>query len=221
MKKTQEILKNCPLFYGVEESEIEKVLSDLGQNKCFAKKGEVIFCEGERALYIGIVISGVVRVIREDYYGNRSILAHIGEGGIFGESFACAGVSALPVSVIAEEECSYLLINCKKLISEPQKSSFGHDRIIFNLLKLVAEKNLVLNQKLEITSKRTTREKLMAYLMNQAKLQGKEEFLIPYDRQALADYLEVDRSGLSSEIGRLKREGKIECQKNCFRLLKG
>ena len=92
--------------------------------------------------------------------------------------------------------------------------------MIFNMMKVVSSKNLLLNQKLEIISKRTTREKLMAYLLHQAKLHGSDTFTIPYDRQALADYLEVERSAMSAEISKLRRDGIIDSSRSTFRLLK-
>ena len=220
VKIFSEILHACPLFAGVREADIEAMLACLGAKQYDAQKGCVIFHEGDPAIYVGIVLSGAIRVIREDYYGNRSIVAHMVPGEVFGESFACAGVPALPVSVVAEENCSYLLIDCRRITVSCTNACAFHSRMIYNLLQMVARKNLVFNQKLEITSKRTTRDKLMAYLMNQAKLNHAEEFTIPYDRQALADYLEVDRSGLSVEISKLRKEGKILCDKNRFRLLR-
>lgn len=220
MEKILDGLEKCPLFYGVEETDREAMLACLGAKQYVAGKGEIIFREGDPAVFVGIVLRGAVRVIREDYYGNRSIVAHMESGDVFGESFACAQVKALPVSVVAEEDCVYLLVDCQRITVSCTNACTFHSQMIFNLLKMVAEKNLVFHQKLQIVSRRTTREKLMAYLMNQAKQQGKDEFTIPYDRQALADYLEVDRSGLSVEIGKLKKEGKIFCQKRYFRLLK-
>ena len=220
MEKSLEILKSCPLFAGVQETDLEAMLACLGARRCITQKGTVIFREGDPALYVGIVLSGAIRVIREDYYGNRSIVAHMVPGEVFGESFACAGIPALPVSVVAEEDCEYLLIDCRRITVSCTNACAFHSRMIYNLLRMVAGKNLLFNQKLEITSKRTTRDKLMAYLMNQAKLHNAEEFTIPYDRQALADYLEVDRSGLSAEISRLRKEGRLQCEKNRFRLMK-
>lgn len=90
--------------------------------------------------------------------------------------------------------------------------------MIFNLLQIVAAKNLVFYQKIEVTSRRTTREKLMTYLMLQAKQQDRLEFEIPYDRQELADYLEEERSGLSVEIGKLRRQGAIEAERRRFKI---
>ncbi len=220
MENILQALEHCPLFGGVKEADLDAMLACLGAKQYSAHKGQTIFCEGDPAVYVGIVLTGAIRIIKEDYYGNRSIVAQIEPGEVFGESFACAGVPALPVSVVAEEACTYLLIDCRRIITSCTNACEFHNRVIYNLLRMVAAKNLMFHQKLEITAKRTTREKLMAYLMNQAKIEGRDEFEIPYDRQALADYLAVDRSGLSSEIGKLKKEGKISCEKNHFRLLK-
>ena len=219
MEQLFELMKQCPLFYGIDESDLNGMLACLDAKRVSAHKGQTIFSEGETAVYVGVVLTGAVRVIREDYYGNRSIVAHMGPGEVFGESFACAEVKSLPVSVVAEEDSEYLLIDCRRITMSCTNACAFHSRMIYNLLRLVAGKNLMFNQKLEIIGKRTTREKLMAYLMNQAKQQGKGAFTIPYDRQALADYLEVDRSGLSVEISKLKKEGKLLCEKNRFELL--
>ena len=158
-------------------------------------------------------------MVREDYYGNRSIVAHIGPRQLFGEAYAFAGTQALPVSVIADEDSAILLLDSRRITTCCSHACAFHSQVIFNLLHLVAENNLVLHQKIQITSKRTTREKLMAYLLNQAKMHSSNSFTIPYDRQELADYLEVDRSGLSAEISKLRKEKIIDSEKSNFTLL--
>ena len=213
------VLQKSPLFSDIEPSSVEAMLHCLGASFGAYEKGERVLAEGDPALYLGIVLTGSVQITRVDYYGNRSILGHIGPAQIFGESFACAGVEALPVDVTAAEDTTVLLINAQRLTRTCSSACAFHNRVIFNLLKIVAEKNLLFNQKMEITSRRTTREKLLAYLLLQAKQARSDSFTIPYDRQELADYLEVDRSGLSAEIGRLRREGVIESRRNRFRLL--
>ena len=219
MEELFPIIKSCPLFDGIAEADMGAMLACLGAKKLSAPKGQVLFAEGDPATYVGIVLTGSVHLVREDYYGNRSIMAHIPPGEVFGETYACAGAAALPISIVADEDSDCLLIDCRRITVSCTNACSFHSRMIYNLLRLVANKNLVFDQKIEITSKRTTRDKLMAYLMIQAKLCGKGEFTIPYDRQALADYLEVDRSGLSSEISKLRQEGVLECRKNTFRLL--
>ena len=199
--------------------ELQGLLGCLGGRLRKVDKGMPILREGDPARDVGIVLSGAVQLVREDYYGNRSIVAYIGPGGLFAESYACAGVSALPVSVVADVDSEVLLIDCQRITVSCSNACAFHSRIIFNMLQLVAKSNLVYDQKIQITSQRTTREKLMTYLLNQAKLQNSNRFTIPYDRQELADYLEVDRSGLSAEISKLRKQGVLESEKNHFVLL--
>ena len=219
MKEFYPVLEQCPLFDGIRTEEIQALMSCLGGRKLEAAKGQTIFHEGDAATHVGIVLRGAVLTVREDYYGNRSIMAHIGPAQMFGESYACADIPALPISVVADEDSQVLLIDCRRITVGCSNACSFHSRIIFNMLRLVANKNLVFDQKIQVTSKRSTREKLMTYLLGQAKQQGRDEFTIPYDRQELADYLEVDRSGLSAEISKLRREGVLESEKNRFRLL--
>lgn len=213
------VLSHCPLFRGIEPSELSGMLACLGAKTVFYAKGQTIFCEGEKASHLGIVLSGAVQVIREDYYGNRSIVAQLGQTQLFGESFACAGVSSLPVSVTAVEECQIMLIDCKRIVTTCSSACSFHNQVVLNLLRTTATKNLMFNQKLEILSKRTTRDKLMAFLMLQAKQHDSNSFTIPYNRQALADYLGVDRSAMAAEISKLRKDGIIECTKSHFVLL--
>lgn len=210
------VMQRCPLFDGIQMEDLGAMLGCIGGRTITAPKGAYLCREGDPATYVGMVLSGAVRMEREDFYGNRSIVAHIGPAELFGETYACAHAATLPVSVVADDDCQVLLMDCSRITKTCTHACSFHTRIIFNLLRVVAEKNLVYDQKIQITSKRTTREKLMAYLLNQAKLQGSSSFRIPYDRQELADYLEVDRSGLSTEIGKLRREGVIDCEKNRF-----
>ena len=219
MKHYHPVLARCSLFDGIHMEDLSTLLDCIGGNTVSACKGQALFREGDPATHIGMVLSGAVQLVREDYYGNRSIVAQVGPAELFGETYACAGAEALPVSIVADEDSEVLLMDCRRITTTCCNACAFHNRIIFNLLKLVASKSLVFDQKIQITSKRTTREKLMTYLLEQAKLQGSSTFSIPFDRQELADYLEVDRSGLSAEISKLRREGILESEKNRFTLL--
>ena len=219
MKKYKKVLKNCPLFAGIAEDDLMRMLVCLGATvEEFDKKFTVI-AEGNPARYIGIVLSGSVQIARVDYYGNRSILAEAGASEVFGEAFACAETESIPVTVTAIEPCEIMLIDCSHILHTCQNNCGFHQQLIFNLMKDLATKTILFHQKIEITSKRSTREKLMTYLLLCAKKAGSSSFEIPFDRQELADYLEVERSGLSAEIGKLKKEGIIDCEKNRFELL--
>lgn len=219
MKEFFPVLAACPLFDGIHSADLSAMLDCLGAWVSTYRKNQVIFQEGDPANHVGIVLSGAVQIVRQDYYGNCSIVARLQPSELFGESFACAGVPALPVSVAAVEDSRVMLIDCRRITLSCTSACSFHSRIIFNLLKVVATKNLIFNQKIEIISRRTTREKLMAYLMLQAKQNGSNSFTIPYDRQSLADYLGVDRSAMAAEISKLRKDGVIDCRKSHFELL--
>lgn len=216
MKNYLDVLQKCPLFAQIEEENLLRMLVCLGARVESFDKKYTIIAEGNPAKYIGIVLSGSVQIIRIDYYGNRSILSEIGVSEVFAEAFACAEVPSIPVTVIANEPCDIMLIDCGHILHTCSNNCGFHQQLIFNLMKDLATKTIMFHQKIEITSKRSTREKLLTYLMFQAQKAGKNRFQIPFDRQELADYLEVDRSGLSAEISRLRKEGVLESDRNEF-----
>ena len=219
MKKYLEILKHCPLFQDMTEQDFFAILSCLDAKQFTYLKDQTIFAEGDFSHYFGIVLSGSIQISQIDYYGNKSIVAKLEPSQVFGESFAYAEIKTIPVDVIACEPTEILLIDARKITTSCPNACSFHNQMIFNLLRIIAKKNLMFQQKIEVTSKRSTREKLMSYLLLQTKLQNSKQFKIPYDRQELADYLEVDRSGLSAEISKLKKEGILDCKKNYFSLL--
>ena len=219
MRKYLKILQKCRLFSGIADDDVIKMLGCLGAKVESFDKKYTILPEGYPAKYIGIVLSGSVQVVQVDYYGNRSILSVMNRAEVFAEAFACAEVSSMPVAVIADEPCEVMLIDCGHILHICANNCGFHQQLIYNLMKDLAAKTIMFHQRIEITSKRTTREKLMTYLMLQAKKAESNSFEIPFDRQELADYLDVDRSGLSAEISKLRKEGIINNQKNHFELL--
>jgi len=218
MEKYSVVLEKCPLFNGIKKNDLMKMLNCLGAKVEHFDKKYTVMAEGNPSKYIGIVLSGSVQIARTDYYGNRSILAEMGEGETFAEAFACAELSSVPVSVTAVDPCDVMLIDCSHILHTCSNNCGFHQQLIFNLMKDLAVKTLLFHQKIEIVSKRTTRDKLMTYLSMYAKKVNSNIFEIPFDRQELADYLEVDRSGLSAELGKLRNEGILECTKNRFEL---
>lgn len=212
------VLHRCTLFAGIDHKDLPGLLTCLGADKLTFKKHAPVFSEGDPARYVGIVLSGSVQIVRDDYYGNRTILSRAEAGELIAESFACAGVTALPVSVLAAEDCTVLRIDCVRITRSCSNACGFHNQLILNLLQVMADKNLAFHKKLEITSHRTTREKLMAYLLWQAKSQGAASFTIPFDRQGLADYLGVERSAMSAELSKLRRDGILDFTRSHFTL---
>ena len=219
MKKYLKILSECSLFKDISPDDILAILPCLGAKVTAFDKKYTILAEGNTAKYIGIMLSGSAQIIRIDYYGNRSIVSGIEAGDVFAEAFACAGIKRVPVDIIANELSEVMLIESNRILSTCQNNCTFHRQIIYNLMRSLAQKNIMFHQRLEITSKRTTREKLLAYLSFVAQKNGSNTFVIPFDRQELADYLEVDRSGLSAEISKLRQEGILESHRKTFKLL--
>ncbi len=219
MEKYFEVLKNVELFGGIEISDLGSLLSCLSAKAVSYEKGQLVFLSGEAINSFGIVLSGQVQVFHDDYYGNRSILSCVNPGGLFGESFACAETKTLPVSVFATTESELLFIDCRKLESPCTSACGFHTRLIHNMMTTIAKKNIALTQKIEITSKRTTREKLLSYLSAEAQKVKSNSFSIPFDRQELSDYLSVDRSAMSAELCKLRDDGILKFSKNQFELL--
>ena len=219
LKNYLEILKKCPLFEGISDESLLRMLHCLGARVSVFDKKYTVFNEGAPAKYIGIVLSGEVQISQTDYFGNRSILGNIGKSEVFAEAFACAELNSMPVSATATEKSEIMLINAEHILYTCENHCGHHQKLIFNLMKDLARKTIMFHKRIEVTSKRTTREKLLAYLAMEAKEKGSDSFDIPFDRQELADYLEVERSGLSNEISKLRDEGIIENRKNHFTLL--
>lgn len=219
MKKYLEVLRQCPLFDEIDDGDIPGMLDCLGASIRNVEKHNEILAEGESAAYVGILLSGSAHIASQDFYGNRSIVASIAPGELFAESFACAGVDTMPVSIVANENCEVMFVHCQRITVGCSNACGYHSRLIYNLLQIVARRNLEFHRKLEITANRTTREKLMAYLLSLAKEKDTDSFTIPYDRQALADYLGVERSAMSAELGKLKKDGIIDFHRSSFTIL--
>ncbi len=219
MVKNIEIIKKCDLFNGIEEDDLIRMLTCLSAKTVLFDKKYTVFAEGTTASHIGILLSGEVQIELNDYYGNRSIVESVAPSEIFAEAYACSGTEPLPFSVVASEPSEVMLIECSHIMGVCHNGCGFHHKLIYNLMQALAVKNLRFHKKIEITSKRTTREKLLTYLSLEKKRLGKASFDIPFDRQELADYLEVERTGLSAEISKLKSEGIIDCRKNHFTVL--
>ena len=220
MEKYFEALAVCPLFAGISGTDAESLLRCLSARQRRFDKNSFIFAEGENAGVVGIVLDGAVHVLREDFWGKRGILARIETGGLFGESFAFAGIEKLTVSVLAAEDSEILFINGWKIMTACPSACGFHAALIRNLMLILARRNMMLTQKLEHVTRQTTREKLLSYLSEQSRAAGNGAFDIPFNREELADYLSVERSAMSAELSKMRRDGLLLCRKNHFELLK-
>lgn len=218
MEKFIHVLKRTKLFAGVGEEDITAMLSCLGARLCTYKKGEYVLRQGERLDDILLLAEGSLHIQRDDYWGNRSILGHIEVGEIFGEAYVAPESGTLLNDVIALTDCSVFFFDVKRIITTCSSACRFHTMVVQNLFFAISERNRGLVQKLGYMSRRTTRGKLIAYLSEEAKRQNSAYITIPFNRQQLADYLSVDRSAMSNELSKMRDDGLLEFEKNCFRL---
>lgn len=218
MENFLDVLADCPLFARISPADLPGMLACLQARPATFARGETVLHAGNAAEQVGVVLSGSLHIVQDGLDGSRRIIGHAEAGDLFAEAFACAGVE-LPVSVEAAQDSRVLLIPYARILSPCRQACGFHRQLMMNLMRILARKSLAFRQKLEIVSCRTTREKLLAYLQWQARQQGSASFTIPYDRQGLADFLGVDRSGLCTELGKLRDEGVLRFRKNAFTLL--
>ena len=211
------ILTECALFHGLREAQIREMLPCLSARQSRFRRGQFLLRAGDRVAFAGILLSGEAEVLQEDFWGNRNLLAAVGPGDLFAEAFACAHAVS-PVSVLCKTGGSVLYLNVRAVFSPCEKACAQHKALSQNLIRVLAEKNMQLNEKAGFLSQRTTREKLLAYLSAQARRAGSASFRIPFDRQQLADFLSVNRSAMSAELSRMQREGLLCADRSSFTL---
>ena len=212
-----EILQTAPLFYQITGEEIPAILSCLSSRRVSCRKNEFICNHGDLLSSVGLVLSGEVHILKEDFWGSRTILGKAGPGQLFAESYACAG-RPLEVSVTAARDSEILFLDIRNLLHACDRSCPFHQRLIQNFVTILSRKNLILTKKIEHMSRRSLRDKLLSYLSDESVRQHSTSFSIPFNRQQLADYLCVDRSALSRELSLLQKEGVLQFHRQHFEL---
>jgi CRP-like cAMP-binding protein len=213
------ILNECSLFEGITTPDLTSLLGCLKPSIHQYEKHQFVFRAGENVTAVGVVLTGNVHVLQEDAQGSRTILNHVAPGGLFGEAFACTDVQTLPISVMTTEPSTIMLLDYRRIMTTCSSQCAFHSRMIRNMMQILARTSVMLTQKIENVTKRTTRDKLLTYLTEQAQQAGSNAFGVPFNRQELADYLSVDRSAMSAELSKMQGEGIIKFHKNRFELL--
>lgn len=212
-------LKEAPIFRGISAEALERMLPCLQITMRQYVRGEYILRAGDRAEAIGLLLQGSALIVQEDFWGNRNLIAQVGQQELFAEAFACSDKRLLNTGVVAQEDCAVAWLKVSRIMEVCKNACASHFLLIRNLVGALAGKNLFYNEKLTHMAQRTTREKLLSYLSTEAQKRGSTDFEIPYDRQQLADYLSVERSAMSAELSKLRREGLLQCCRNHFCLL--
>ena len=219
MKKYLSVLRNSPFFEGLSDNEIVSILHCVNATTTFKERDSYIFRAGDSTEVMGLVVSGCVLVIQEDLWGHRNIFSRCKTGDFFGEPYAAKPGSVLNISVVAEKDCEILMLNVKRLLVTCPTACDHHQKLVRNLVSVLANKILIFNDKITHISKRTTREKLLSYLSSESIKHSSLSFDIPFDRQQLADFLCVERAAMSVELSKLQKEGLLKTNRNHFELL--
>ena len=219
MNPNIKILKMASLFRGVEENDLETMLNCLGATERKYKKNDVILLAGTKATSVGVVAEGNAQITRDDAEGNRAILSELNKADLFAEAYVAAGAVEVPITVIATSDCRIVWLPFDKIVGTCGNACGFHRTLVQNMMQVIAWKNIWMNEKMRILSCKTTKEKLMTYLSDYSERMGKNKFKIPFSRNELADFLSVDRSAMSREMGKLRDEGYLKYHKNEFELL--
>ena len=213
------VMKNFSslVFKGLSESELGQMMDSACARSCSFAKGSFIFHAGDTVQEMGVVQKGSVNIENIDPWGNKSILSNVPAGQVFAETYALCQ-EPLMVNAVAAENCEILFLNLQALMSEHNAGSSWYMKIMQNMLRIAVQKNLILSHRIFCTTAKTVRGRLLTYLSAMAVKKGSSTFQVPFDRQQMADYLNLDRSALSKELGRMRDEGMIEFYKNTFRL---
>lgn len=210
---------HSPLFDGINPEDRIAMLGCIGYHIGTFRKGDIVAFEEENIKHIGLVLSGAVDMVKEDLWGNKTLLVRAGRDEVFGETFACGSDNLSAATFLVSEDAKILFIPFNRVMHNCTMSCEFHHRLIENMVRIIANKNRDLVRKVEIISKRTIREKLLAYLSIQTQLQNTRYLQIPLGRVELAEYLCVDRSALTRELVKMKDDGLIDYDQNCFRIL--
>lgn len=207
-------LSETKLFSGTTENEAQAMLECLSATSKKYKKGEIIYHAGATISHVGMVLSGSVHIENNDVFGNKTILSHVGPGEIFGETYACIPGEPLMVDAVVAEDATVLFLDVVKILQTCSASCTHHKRLINNLLQICAQKSLQLSRRILHTSSKSIRGRLISYFSELAQKSSSTTFILPFNRQQLADYLSVDRSAMSNELSKMKADGLIDYDKH-------
>lgn len=213
-----ENLPRSPLFSGIDHDAIQTMLGCFQPRIVSYNKHSYIATENEPFTGLGILLSGEASVLKETVAGTRTVLTVLGPGNLFGEMIAFSARQTWPATVVANVECTVTFISTKKIIGDCPNSCSAHQQLIHNLLRILSEKAILLNRKVDYLSIKSLRAKIATYILEQYKCTGKTTFLIPLNRADLADFLNASRTALSREMGRMRDEGLIEFYRSSIKI---
>ncbi len=218
MQKYYNQIKNSPIFYGMKEEELKELLTCFNARVRKFESGEMIIRQGDMISNIYLILSGTVNIEKDSYWGRRMIISHLGVNDNIALAFVASKTIESQIDAVVVEDAEVLILSYQKCTTMCQNACTKHRVLIGNLFEILSKENIELLQKIENVSQKTIRDKLLTYLSNEARKNKNNVFEIPFNRQDLADYLNIDRSAMSFELSKLQKEGLIKYEKNKFAL---
>lgn len=219
LEKYYNQIKTSPVFYGMSDDELKGLLECFNARIRKYEKEEMIIRQGDIISNIYLILDGEVNIEKDSYWGRRIIISRLGQNDNLALSFVGSKNIESSVDAITVEDTLVLILSYEKCTSMCQNACTRHKILINNLFQILSKENIELIQKIENVSQKSIRDKLLTYLSNEARKKHSNSFDIQFNRQDLADYLNVDRSAMSFELSKLQKEGFIKYDKNHFELL--
>ena len=208
-----------PMFKGISLTNCETLMHCLGCTEKAYNKEQIIPTAGIYARQIGIVVSGCIHTIQEDVWGRRAFLSYAKDDGIFGEVLLGGSSDERGIIFKAAEPTTVMYLPADRILHPCRNSCPFHHELSRNLFRMISNSNAELTEKIEITSKSSLREKILTYLSIESRRNGSTRFTVPLNRTEMADYLCTNRSALSRELSKMKKDGIIDYESNTFRIL--
>ncbi|MCL2399410.1 MAG: Crp/Fnr family transcriptional regulator [Defluviitaleaceae bacterium] len=212
-------LTQTDLFSNITLNELTNLLKCIYAGCANYRKDDFIIEKGNTVSAFGVMLSGQSRSIKWDLSGRLIILTFIEKGSVIGAMVAAKAEHISPVSVQATEDSVVMLIPFNRIITRCKNNCPQHEQLLRNYISVVAEKGLELYERIDCLLEPTVRDKILTYLSRISREQHSQTFTIPINRNAMAEYLNIERSALSRELSSMKKDGLIDYHKSCFRLL--
>ncbi|NLP44254.1 MAG: Crp/Fnr family transcriptional regulator [Peptococcaceae bacterium] len=217
--KWLDTIADCILFEGINSDELRSILPCLDVKIVEYKKGDYISVAGKAFNQIGLVLEGSIVLTKETVSGNRVIISVLGKSEIFGEMAAYSGQKSWPVTVIAQTNCTIMFFSQDKIVGCCESVCSSHRQLILNMLKVVSNRALLLNRKVEYLSIKSLRSRICTYLLEEYKKNGQRTFQLKLNRNELADFINVSRPSLSRELGKMRDEGLIDFHSSAIKIM--
>lgn len=208
------------IFDGISEKELKDLFNCISPLKRSYLAGELIYDTQDKINYVGYIEEGSIQLLKDDYEGNKLIVANLNSGETFGEAFIFSDMEQSRLCVLAKENTRVIFLDYRKLFMYCSHACTFHKKLVENIVKIMSGRILLLQTRLELLSKKTLRERILYLLKEEKENHNKQIFEIPYSREQMAEYIGADRSALSRELSKMKADGLIDYHKNSFKILK-